>query len=60
MNRLDQSRPSLVAFLRSIKFAAEPQACGASGDNPEPFARLQPRARRKRPVEDAHLVRSAN
>lgn len=60
MNRLDQNRPSLVAFLRSIKFTAEPATSGGSGNNIEPFARLQPRARRKGRVEDAHLVRSAN
>jgi hypothetical protein len=60
MNRLDQNRPSLVAFLKSIKFSGERAASGNPGDTLEPFARLQPRARRKRRVEDAHLVRSAN
>ena len=60
MKRLDQNRPSLVAFLGSIKFTGERSTASHPGDNLEPFARLRPLARRKRRVEDAHLVRSAN
>jgi hypothetical protein len=60
MKRLDQNRPSLVAFLESIKFSGERSTNSDPGDNLEPFARLRPHTRRKRRVEDAHLVRSAN
>ncbi len=60
MKRLDQNRPSLVAFLESIKFPGARPTASDPGDNLEPFASLRPHTRRKRRVEDAHLVRSAN
>jgi hypothetical protein len=60
MKRLDDNRPSLVEFLGSIKFSGEQAVAKAATEGLEPFARLQPRTRRKRRIEDAHLVRSAN
>lgn len=60
MKRLDNSRPSLVEFLGSIKFSREQAAAGDTNENGEQFARLQPMTRRKRRVEDSQLIRSAN
>ena len=60
MKRLEDNRPSLVEFLGSIKFSGEQATSKGSGEALEPFARLQPRTRRKRRIEDAHLVRSGN
>lgn len=62
MKKQDNSKASLVEFLRSIKF--EHGSTGSVfGDAPkEHFASFTPRARvaRAKTTEDSQLVRSAN
>ena len=60
MKRQDEGKPSLVEFLGSIKFSREQHSINQTVASAEPFARLQPRTRRKRLKDDSHLIRSAN
>ena len=60
MKRLDNGRPSLVEFLGSIKFSREQTVTTDHVESGEHFARVRPVTRRKRRVEDAQLIRSAN
>ena len=61
MKRLDEGKVSLVAFLRSIKFAQQNTHQGSYGC-PTHFAHFSQRARggRKTSAEDSQLIRSAN
>lgn len=60
MKRLDNGRPSLVDFLKSIKFSRERRAQDKADGRGGQFAQLRPVTRQIGPQEDAHLIRSAN
>lgn len=60
MKKIDNSRPSLVEFLGSIKFSREQDSSNLAGECRSHFARLQPLTRRQQRSEDAQLIRSAN
>ena len=58
MKRQDEGKPSLVEFLGSIKFPREQDSANQTDAAEEPFARRQPRTRRKRLKDESHLIRS--
>jgi hypothetical protein len=60
MKKLDSSRPSLVEFLGSIKFARSQEMAPQADESREHFARLQPITRRQLHGEETQLIRSAN
>lgn len=63
MNTRDESKASLVEFLRSIKFAQEKRAAQSEHhDCPTHFANFKPIAKGPADsnIEDQQLIRSAN
>ena len=60
MKKIDNSKPSLVEFLGSIKFSQEQDSSTLAGKCSGHFARLQPMTRRQQRSEDTQLIRSAN
>ena len=60
MKTTNNSRPSLVEFLGSIKFSRDQANIAEADSNNGHFARLQQSTSRKQHGEDAQLVRSAN
>ena len=63
MNTRDESKASLVEFLRSIKFAQEKRAASAGNKEcPTHFANFKPTAKAPADLntEDQQLIRSAN
>ncbi|MFT4825367.1 MAG: hypothetical protein ACI9DH_001812 [Halioglobus sp.] len=63
MNTRDESKASLVEFLRSIKFVQEKNAAQSENDHcPTHFAHFEPIAKGTvdSNIEDRQLIRSAN
>jgi hypothetical protein len=60
MKKIDNSKPSLVEFLGSIKFSRDQGHSSLAGECSGHFARMRPMTHRQQPSEDTQLIRSAN